>query len=83
MRMLLVVSLPPSGKASILLDLTTLIGLDEQSQSYTFLTALDPADIGLADTLLLHEYYESARYEVFAMRQGRFSRVFAGELWGC
>lgn len=83
MRMLLVVSLPASGGASILLHLPTLIGLDEQSQSYTFLSALDPGDNGVADILLLHEYYESARYEVFALRQSRFNRVFAGEIWGC
>lgn len=83
LRMLVVTSLSKDASASVLLHLATVFGYGDLSETYSLETVLDINGDAVGELLLLHSFYEAEGFEIFALRAGRFVRVFAGQKWGC
>lgn len=81
--MLVVARLSKNGSASVLLFLPTVFDYGDLSETHSLEAVLDISGDAVGELLLLRSLHEAAGFEIFALRSGRFVRVFAGQKWGC
>lgn len=61
----------------------TVFGYGDLSETHSLEAVLDINGDAVGELLLLHRFYEAEGFEIFALRAGKFVRVFAGQRWGC